>query len=113
MWHLSDAWARRDEPNVRLVHYDDLCADLDGEMRALATWLGLEVPEAAWPELVRAATFEQMRARADSIAPSGGVLKSNAAFFRRGSSGHTGNCSLSSRSITITARWRSLPRRTR
>ena len=33
MWHLSDAWARRGEPNVLLVHYDDLLADLEGQMR--------------------------------------------------------------------------------
>ena len=33
MWHLSDAWARRHEPNVLLVRYDDLLADLDGQMR--------------------------------------------------------------------------------
>ena len=36
MWHLTDAWCRRNEPNIVLVHYDDLCADLGGEMRRLA-----------------------------------------------------------------------------
>ena len=30
MWHLADAWARRDQPNIVLVHYDDLSADLGG-----------------------------------------------------------------------------------
>ena len=34
-----------------------------------------------------AATFERMRAGADRLVPGGGVLKSSAAFFRRGSSG--------------------------
>ena len=33
MRHLSDAWARRGEPNVLLVRYDDLLADLEGQMR--------------------------------------------------------------------------------
>ncbi|MFC7643923.1 sulfotransferase domain-containing protein [Streptosporangium lutulentum] len=29
MWHLSDAWTRRlRQPNVVLVHYDDLLSDL-------------------------------------------------------------------------------------
>jgi aryl sulfotransferase len=91
MWHLSDAWARLAEggrPQVILVHYDDLSADLGGQMRALAGLLGIEVPEARWPELVRAATFEQMRARAAEQAPDpAGVLKNPAAFFRRGRSG--------------------------
>jgi len=87
MWHLSDAWARRSQPNVLLVHYDDLLRDLDGEMRRLARRLGVTASEQAWPSLVQAATFEQMRARADQFVTAGGILKSSAAFFRRGRSG--------------------------
>jgi hypothetical protein len=87
MWHLSDAWARRGEPNVMLVHYDDLSADLGGQMRRIAGRLGITVQEQAWPALVRAATFESMRAGADRFVPGGGVLKDNSAFFRRGRSG--------------------------
>ncbi len=88
LMHLTDAWDRRHEPNIVLVHYDDLLADLDGEMRRLAGRLGIEVPEARWPELVEAARFESMRARAATLAPDPtGVLKDHARFFRRGSSG--------------------------
>jgi hypothetical protein len=87
MWHLSDAWSRRAEPNVLLVHYDNLCADLDRQMRWLAGRLGITVPEATWPALVQAATFESMRSNADRLVPTAGILKSNAAFFRRGTSG--------------------------
>jgi aryl sulfotransferase len=87
MWHLSDAWARRAEPHVLLVHYDRLAADLDGEMRRLAAHLGIAVPEQSWPRLVHAATFDKMRADAEQFVPGGGVLKSSAAFFRRGRSG--------------------------
>lgn len=88
LWHLSDAWARRDAPNVVLVHYHDLSTDLDGQMRRLAGRLGVTVDEDAWPALVHAAGFEQMRARAAELAPGpAGVLKDRAAFFRRGRSG--------------------------
>jgi aryl sulfotransferase len=87
MWHLSDAWARRHEPNVMLVHYDYLSADLAGQMRRIAGRLGISVPDPVWPALVQAATFEAMRSSADRLIPSAGVLKSNAAFFRRGTSG--------------------------
>jgi hypothetical protein len=91
MWHMSDAWARRAErgrPQVILVHYDDLAADLGGQMRVLADLLGIEVPEAKWPELVRAATFDQMRSRAAEQVPDpAGVLKDPTAFFRRGRPG--------------------------
>jgi aryl sulfotransferase len=88
LWHLSDAWARRDEPNVVLVHYADLVADLEAQMRRLATLLGIEVSEDSWPDLVAAATFDSMRTRAQRAAPNpSSVLKDPSAFFRRGTSG--------------------------
>lgn len=85
--HLSAAWARRDEPNVVLVHYEDLSADLEGEMRRVAARLGITVPEASWPSLVKAATFEHMRANPDRFLTSGLILNDKAAFFRSGTSG--------------------------
>jgi aryl sulfotransferase len=87
MWHLTDAWSRRGQPNIVLVHYDDLAADLAGEMRRLADRLGITVPAGTWPDLVRAATFEEMRAGAERIIGATAILKSHAAFFRRGTSG--------------------------
>jgi hypothetical protein len=87
MHHLTDAWARRAEPNVLLVHYDNLCADLDGQMRWLAGRLGISVPEPAWPALVRAAGFESMSRNADQLVPAPGLFLDNAAFFRSGRSG--------------------------
>jgi aryl sulfotransferase len=87
MWHLRDAWERRDEPNVLLVHYNDLLTDLNAEMRRIAAWLGIDVVPDRWPALVEAATFSRMRQRADVLAPNGGVLKDSRAFFREGRSG--------------------------
>lgn len=88
MWHLTDAWSRRDRPNVVLVHYDDLSTNLEGEMRRLAGLLGIAVPAHLWPVLVEAAGFASMRDRAEQLAPDpSGVLKDRSAFFRRGSSG--------------------------
>jgi hypothetical protein len=88
LWHLTDAWRRRHDENVLLVHYDDLSADLAGEMRRIAARLGVEVQEQTWSELVHAAGFAQMRARAQQLAPDpAGILKDTRAFFRRGGSG--------------------------
>jgi aryl sulfotransferase len=87
LWHDADAWARRSAPNIVLLHYADLCADLEGQMRWLAARLDIAVPEASWPGLVAAATFANMRESAEEITGSGQILKSAAAFFRRGSSG--------------------------
>ena len=113
MWHMSDAWGRRTSPGrtdrdpagpaggpvMLLVHYDDLATDLDGEMRRIAGILDISVPPDVWPSLVRAATFEEMRAQAAAQAPDpAGVLKDPAAFFRRGYSG-AGRETLSSAEI--------------
>jgi aryl sulfotransferase len=62
--------------------------DLASEMRRLALRLSIEVPPPQWPELVEAATFGSMRSHAAELSPSpAGILKSPAAFFRRGVSG--------------------------
>jgi hypothetical protein len=100
MRHLSDAWARRWEPNLVLVHYHDLSTDLGGNMRDLAARLGIAIHESAWPSLVRAATFEQMRSRAEQLAPdTRGILKARSRFFRRGVSGR-GRCHLSEHEVS-------------
>ena len=71
-----------------LVHYDDLEQRPRGAMRGLAARLEIEVDEAAWPELVGAASFSAMSARAESLLPDrNGILRDPAAFFRRGTSG--------------------------
>jgi aryl sulfotransferase len=88
MWHLTDAWSRRKEHNVALVHFDDLLADLEGQMRRLAGVLGIRLPPKVWRELVEAAGLERMRARANWLAPNPGrILLNPRAFFRRGVSG--------------------------
>ncbi|MGA8162479.1 MAG: sulfotransferase domain-containing protein [Acidobacteriaceae bacterium] len=89
---LSYVWEHRAEPNVVLLHYEDLSADLAAEMRRLASRLQITVPEDKWPSLVEAATFERMKAAADQLRPLEGngindAAKERAAFFRRGSSG--------------------------
>ena len=77
-------WAHRDAANLLFLHYADLSADLDGEMRRLAHFLGVEVDERRWPEFVAAASFEAMRERADELAPGAhfGEWRSNSDFFR-------------------------------
>jgi hypothetical protein len=85
MWHLSDAWRRRHEPNVLLVHYADLSNDLAGEMTRIAARLQLDPPTG---DLVEAAGFQRMRAKAKELAPDPArILESTDAFFRRGGSG--------------------------
>jgi aryl sulfotransferase len=88
--HLQSFWdARSTHPNIVMLHYDDLRADLEGQMRALAARLSIDVPESLWPALVRAATFEEMRSNADKTAPnsSESIWQDNKQFFKSGTSG--------------------------
>jgi hypothetical protein len=89
MHHHVTFWEARDRPNVVLLHYDDLLEDREGQMRALAARLGIEVPEERWPALVEAAGFDAMRAAADVRAPATthGIWIDTAEFFHRGTSG--------------------------
>ena len=62
-------WRERARSNLLLVHYNDLKADLDGEMRRIAAFLDIEIPENLWPELVDAARFETMKKNGAQILP--------------------------------------------
>ncbi len=62
-------WAERRRPNFLMVHFSDLLADLDAEMRRIAAFLGIEVNETVWPSLVRASDFKEMQAHGEAITP--------------------------------------------
>ena len=63
----STYWSQRKADNVLLVHYADLKADLNGEMRRISEFLDIPVNEAIWPSLVEAATFEAMKRDGDRL----------------------------------------------
>ena len=86
--HLRSFWERRHEPNVVLVHYADLQADLTGEMRRLAERLDVRVTEDDLARMAEAATFESMRSRPEELAPNAGqIWKDISRFFSQGGSG--------------------------
>lgn len=59
--HVASFWERRKQQNVLLVHYNDLKSDLPGEMRRIAAFLNIDVPETLWLQTVERCTFEAMR----------------------------------------------------
>jgi aryl sulfotransferase len=65
-------WALRHLPNVKLVHFNRLKADLEGEMRSIADFLEIELSEEVWPKAVEHCTFDWMKANATLAAPLGG-----------------------------------------
>jgi hypothetical protein len=86
--HFATFWSERADTSVALFHYRDLSRNLDGQMRRLAAFLDIGVPDGKWDELVEAASFASMRARSKELAPevTKGFVNADT-FFRRGSSG--------------------------
>lgn len=86
--HVASFWERRHDPRVLLVHFNDLRADLGGEMRRIAAFLEIEIPEAHWPAVVARCTFDAMRARSDEIGPFDQVFDGGArSFLFKGTNG--------------------------
>lgn len=62
-------WKERERENLLLVHYNDLKADLKGEMKRIGTFLGIDTPDALLSELAEAATFDKMKSDGAAILP--------------------------------------------
>ena len=74
-FHLEKSfWEARHEPDVLLVHYNDLKADRDGEMRRIANFLDIATPENLWRDIVEAAGFDAMKSKADQLMPTAGNI---------------------------------------
>jgi len=68
MWshhhHLSTWWEFRDAPNILFVHFGDLKADPETEMRRIAAFCDIQVDEDKWPALVASVGLDAMRGEA-------------------------------------------------
>jgi aryl sulfotransferase len=87
--NVATWWALREAPNVKLVHFANLKADLAGQMRDIADFLEVDIPEARWPTLVEHCTFDYMKAHPERSAPGGGVFWEGGAdtFIHKGVNG--------------------------
>jgi aryl sulfotransferase len=87
--NIATWWAARDLPNVKLVHFNALKADLAGEMRAIADFLDIDIPERRWPDVVAHCGFDYMKANAAKVAPLGGAIFDGGgeAFINKGTNG--------------------------
>jgi len=86
-WEMERSyWAVRREPHVLMVHYSDLKADREGEMRRIAAFLDIDIPESLWPRLVEAAGFDAMRKEGAALIPQASMLWEEGAntFLNRG-----------------------------
>ena len=87
--HVRGWWDIRHLSNILLVHFNHLKADMPGEMRRIARFLGIEIDEARWPAVVEHCTFEYMRRTASQHSPIlDDVFQGGAStFFHKGTNG--------------------------
>ena len=87
--NVASWWSVRHLPNVLLVHFAQLKADLPGEIRRIADFLSIDVDEARWPEIVEHCSFDWMKRNAAKAAPLGGVFWDGGAetFINKGTNG--------------------------
>jgi aryl sulfotransferase len=89
-WHyVRSWWAIRGLPNLLVLHYSDMKADLEGSIRKVATFLDIEIDEAKWPGIVEHCSFDYMKRNASEIAPLGGALWKGGGqtFINKGTNG--------------------------
>jgi aryl sulfotransferase len=88
-YQVESFWKHRDLDNILMVHYADMKADLEGEMRRIAGFLGIEHDESVWPELVHAATFDSMKEEARAHSDRMGMVFEGGSdrFFFKGTNG--------------------------
>ncbi len=82
---MKSWWDLRDEPNVLLVHYQDLKKDLPGQIARIASFLSIDPASLRMDAIVEHSSFDYMSGRAEKMAPFGGEHMSSAkAFFHKG-----------------------------
>lgn len=67
--HVRSWWEARHLPNVLLVHFNGLKADLPREIRRIAAFLDIRIDECAWPDIVEHCGFAWMRQAAGAAPP--------------------------------------------
>lgn len=73
MHHAQTWWNFRHLDNILFVHYNDLLADLQGEIRRIAAFLNIDLSDRMVGELAEATSFSTMKEKAEMVAPGGGM----------------------------------------
>jgi len=83
---FNSYWPYRNLPNVHLYHYSDMKRDLRSVIESMATATGTDVTESQLDAFTKAATFDNMKKKAQQFAPESGtgIWKSEDNFFSKG-----------------------------
>jgi aryl sulfotransferase len=72
--NIATWWKARDLPNVKIIHFNDLKRDPEGQIRSIAAFLGCDVAADRWPAILEHCTFDWMKANAEKVSPLGGAI---------------------------------------
>lgn len=90
LWENMRAWWEiRHLPNLMLLHFNDLKADMPGEIRRMAAFLNIDINEEKWPAIIEHCSFQYMKANATKSVPLGGAFWEGGAqtFINKGTNG--------------------------
>lgn len=87
--NIQSWWNIRDLPNVKLVHFANLKADMGGEIRAIADFLDIPIDQAKWLAILEHCSFDYMKSHASKSVPLGGAFWDGGAdvFINKGVNG--------------------------
>jgi aryl sulfotransferase len=87
--HSQTWWDYRHLPNILLVHFEDLLADLEAQVRHIADFLEISPPADAWPMIIKNCTFAEMKKHSEELMPQLKMLLTGGgdSFFHKGTNG--------------------------
>lgn len=87
--HIRSWWQIRDLPNVMLLHFAQLKADMPAMIRRIAAFLEIASDESTWDTILGHCSFTYMKAHGKQSVPFGGNLWEGGvnAFMHKGTNG--------------------------
>ncbi len=72
--NIRSWWQIRHLPNVELIHFAQLKADMPGQIRRMAAFLGIPIRAEAWDKILLHCSFDYMKRNATKSTPLGGAF---------------------------------------
>lgn len=89
-WHnIRSWWEIRNLPNLMLLHFAELKADLPGQIRRIASFIDIPIDESNFDAVVEHCGFDFMKANPVNSVPLGGAIWEGGAktFINKGTNG--------------------------
>lgn len=89
--HVGEWWKRRNAPNVLFLTYEDLVRDLEGSIRRIGAFCGIEIPPERMPRILERSAFAFMKKHEAQFDHTNEVLWEQgvepSSFLRKGQAG--------------------------